>query len=156
MDRQAIEVIETEIVLEETRSANHSHLIHRLGVALLPYEGRYDIMPELEFELAAGDLRPDVALVTKTALRLGKGYWRYPGPPVTAIEIIYPTQSMNGLVIRICESYFRSGVQSVWLVLPTARTIHLYLPNQPVQVLTTGILLDPVSGVEVEINKLFR
>jgi hypothetical protein len=65
MNMQAVEVVETEVVLEETMSANRSRLIHRLGVALLPYEDRYDIMPELEFELAAGHLKPDVALITK-------------------------------------------------------------------------------------------
>ena len=65
MKTQAIEVVETDIMLEEAWSANHSRLIHRLGVALLPYEERYDIMPELEFELSAGRLKPDVALLTK-------------------------------------------------------------------------------------------
>ena len=156
MDTQALEIIETEVVLEETRSANHSRLIHRLGVALLPYEDRYDIMPELEFELAAGRLKPDVALVTKQPYDWEKDIVRYPDPPVTAIEIISPTQSMDGLVIKIREGYFRSGVQSAWLVLPTTRTINLYLPGQPVQVLTAGTLRDPASGVEVEIDWLFR
>ncbi len=36
MDTQAIKIIKTEVVLEETKSTNHSRLIHRLGVALLP------------------------------------------------------------------------------------------------------------------------
>lgn len=156
MDTQAIEIIETEVVLEEAMSANRSRLTHRLGVALLPYEDRYDIMPELEFELAAGRLKPDVALVTKQPYDWEKDIVRYPDPPVTAIEIISPTQSMDGLVIKIREGYFRSGVQSAWLVLPTTHTIILYLPNQPAQVLTTGILRDPASGVEVEIDELFR
>ena len=156
MQTQAIEVIETEVVLEEAMSANHSRLIHRLGVALLPYEDRYDIMPELEFELAAGRLKPDVALITKQPYDWEMDIVRYPDPPVTAIEIISPTQSMDGLVAKIRLGYFSSGVLSAWLVLPTTRTINLYLPNQPVQVLSSGILRDPASGVEIEIEKLFR
>jgi len=59
-------------------------------------------------------------------------------------------------VAKIRLGYFSSGVLSAWLVLPTTRTINLYLPNQPVQVLSSGILRDPASGVEVEIEKLFR
>ncbi len=156
MNTQASEIIETEVVLEEAMSANHSRLIHRLSVALLPYEDRYDIMPELEFELVAGRLKPDVALVIKQPYDWEKDVVRYPAPPVTAIEIISPTQSMDGLVTKIREGYFSSGVQSAWLVLPTTRTINLYLPNQPVQVLTSGILRDPASGVEIEIDWLFR
>lgn len=156
MQTQAIEVIETEVVLEEAMSANHSRLIHRLCVALLPCEDRYDIMPELEFELATGRLKPDVALVIKQPYDWEMDLVRYPDPPVTAIEIISPTQSMDGLVTKIRLGYFPSGVQSAWLVLPTTRTINLYLPNQPVQVLTTGVLRDPASGVEVEIERLFR
>lgn len=156
MDTQAIEIIETEVVLEEVMSANHSRLIHRLGVALLPYEDRYDIMPELEFELTAGRLKPDVALVTKQPYDWELDLVRYPDPPVTAIEIISPTQSMDGLVAKIRSGYFSSGVQSAWLILPTTRTVNLYLPGQPVQVVTSGLLRDPVSQVEINLDWLFR
>lgn len=112
METQAIEIIETEVVLEEAASANHSRLIHRLGVALLPYEDRYDIMPESEFELAAGRLKPNVALVTKRLYDWESDMVRYPDPLVTAIEIISPTQPMNELVAKIRSGYFSSGVQS--------------------------------------------
>ncbi|MDO7876173.1 Uma2 family endonuclease [Hymenobacter sp. ASUV-10] len=156
MQTQAIEIIETEIVLEEVMSANHSRLIHRISVALLPYEDRYDIMPELEFELAAGRLKPDVALVTRQPYDWEKDIVRYLDPPVTAIEIISPTQSIDGLIAKIRDDYFSSGVQSAWLVLPAVRIINLYLPNQPVQVVSSGILHDPATGVELDLTAIFR
>lgn len=156
MQTQAIEIIETEVVLEEARSANHSRLIHRISVALLPYEDRYDIVPELEFELAAGRLKPDVALVTRQPYKWEKDVIRYPDPPVTAIEIISPTQSIDGLIAKIRDGYFSSGVQSAWLVLPAVPIINLYLPNQPVQVFSGGILHDTATGVELDLAAVFR
>ena len=156
MQTQAIEIIETEVILEEAMSANHSRLIHRISVALLPYEDRYDIMPKLEFELAAGRLKPDVALVTRQPYDWEKDIVRYLDPPVTAIEIISPTQSLDGLITKIRDDYFSSGVQSAWLVLPAIRTINLYLPNQPVQVISAGVLSDPTTGVELDLSSVFR
>lgn len=156
MNLPAIEISETDVALEETMSANHSRLLLRIGVALLPYEDRYDIMPELEFDLAAGRLKPDVSLVIKQPYNWERDVVRYQVPPVTAIEIISPTQSMEELIAKIRDDYFSSGVQSAWLVLPAIHTVNLYLPNQRVQLFATGILRDPASGVEVDIDKLFN
>ncbi|RZK39033.1 MAG: Uma2 family endonuclease [Hymenobacter sp.] len=156
MNTQAVEIIETEVVLEETMSLNHSRLIHRISVALLPYEDRYDILPELEFELAAGRLKPDVAILPRLAYDWEADVVRYPQPPITAIEILSPTQVLNFLVDKIRLQYFPSGVQSAWLVLPVGRTVFLLLPGQPLQVITEGILRDPAAQVEVALADIFR
>ena len=112
MEGQAIEIIETEVVLEEAKSLNHSRLIHRISVALLPYEDRYDILPELEFELAAGRLKPDVAIVPRQQYDFEVDVIRCLTPPVTAIEVLSPTQAFDFLVGKIRQSYFPSGVKS--------------------------------------------
>lgn len=65
METQAIEIIETEVLLEEVVSLNHSRLIYRISMALSAYEDKYDVLPELEFELAEGRLKPDVAIVPR-------------------------------------------------------------------------------------------
>lgn len=91
MNTQAVEIIETEVLLEEVMSLNHSRLIHRISVALLPYEDRYDILPGLEFELLAGRLKPDVAIVPRQQYNYQRDVLRVTEPPVTAIEIISPT-----------------------------------------------------------------
>ncbi len=156
MSTQVVEIIETEVPLEETMSANHSRLIHRLSVLLVPYEDRYDIMPELEFELLAGRLKPDVAIATKQAYDWEKDIVRYTEPPVTAIEILSPTQSLDSLVNKIREGYFPSGVQSAWLIAPAVKTIYLFFPDQPVRVVTSGSLQDSISGVELAVNAIFR
>ncbi len=155
METQAVEIIETEIQLPETMSYNHSRLIHRLSLLLSVYEDRYDVLPELEFELSTGRLKPDVALLPKQAVDWELDIVRFPHPPVTAIEILSPTQAMDGLVLKIRQGYFSSGVQSAWLVLPTIRTISVYLPNQPVTTFNAGVLRDPATGVELALDALF-
>ncbi len=156
MTPQAVEIIETEIPLEETMSLNHSRLIGRLTVLLARYEDQYDILPELEFELSAGRLKPDVALLPKQEVNWEKDIVRFPFPPVTAIEILSPTQSLDSLIIKIRDGYFPSGTQSAWLVLPAVKTVYLFLPQQAPSIVSSGVLHDPVSGVEVHLEALFR
>ena len=156
METQAIEIIETEVVLEEVMSLNHSRLINRLTVLLSAYEERYDILPELEFELSAGRLKPDVAILPRLAYDWEADVMRYPNPPITAIEIISPTQSFDSLVAKIRQYYFPSGVQSAWLVLPTVRSIILFVPGQPTVTVSGGVLRDPVTQVELAMDSIFR
>lgn len=156
MEGQAVEIIETEVILEEVMSLNHSRLIHRISVALLPYEDRYDILPELEFELPAGRLKPDVAIVPRQQYNYQRDVLRVLVPPITAIEIISPTQSFDALVEKIEDQYLPSGVLSAWLVLPRVGNIYLFIPGQPPQVFTTGLLRDPAAQVEVNLADIFR
>lgn len=155
MNTQAVEIIETEVLLEEVMSLNHSRLISRLTVLLSAYE-QYDILPELEFELAAGRLKPDVAIVPRQQYNYQRDVLRVPVPPITAIEIISPTQSFDSLIEKIQEQYLPSGVRSAWLVLPRVGNIYLFLPDQPPQVFTTGTLHDPAAQVEVALADIFR
>lgn len=156
METQAIEIIETEVVLEEAMSLNHSRLIHRISTALLPYEEKYDILPELEFELSGGRLKPDVAILPRLAYDWEADIIRYPKPPITAIEILSPTQSFDFLANKIRHLYFPSGVQSAWLVIPTVRTIVLFLPGIPPKVVADGSLNDPATQIEVRLDVIFR
>ena len=156
METQAVEIIETEVVLEEAMSLNHSRLIHRISVALLPYEEKYDILPELEFELSAGRLKPDVAILPRLSYNWEADVIRYPNPPITAIEIMSPTQAFDSLVTKIRQFYFTSGVHSAWLVVPSVQSIFLFLPGQPATVVATGTLRDPATGVELDLASIFR
>ena len=156
MQNQAVDIIETEIPLEETMSFNHSKLTYRLSILLSAYEEKYDIMPELEFELSAGRAKPDVAILPKSVLDWEKDIIRFPHPPLTAIEILSPTQSFDSLLLKIRELYLPSGVGSAWLVVPGVQTIYVFTADQPTEIITTGILRDPASGVELDMSRLFR
>ena len=156
MQTQASEIIETEVFLEEAMSFNHSRLIGRLSVLLAPYEGQYDVLPELEFELSTGRLKPDVAILPRQPYDWEQDIIRYPHPPTTAIEILSPTQSLDFLITKIRQLYLPAGVQSAWLVAPAVKSVYLFLPDQPTRVLFAGTLQDPASGIELAIATLFR
>ena len=156
MNTRVLETVEAEVVPEETMSLIHSRLIHRISVALLPYEDRFDILPELEFELREGRLKPDVALLPHQRYDYSRDLIRVMEPPVTAIEIHSPTQDFNGLVAKITDQYLPSGVLSAWLVLPIVRNIYLFLPGQPPQVFSGGTMHDPVTHIEINLDTLFR
>ena len=157
MQTQAIEVIETEVVREEVMSLNHARLTTRITSLLFAaYESRFNILTELEFELSTGRYKPDVAILPQLAYDWERDIIRYPEPPITAIEIISPTQALDGLIEKIRSGYLASGVQSAWLVLPAVRSISLYLPNQAAQLISTGTLHDPATGVELELDAIFR
>ncbi|MGI4872394.1 MAG: Uma2 family endonuclease [Janthinobacterium lividum] len=157
METQAVEVIETEVVLEEVMSLNHARLTTRLTSLLFnAYESQFNILTELEFELRTGRYKPDVAILPQIAYDWESDIIRYPEPPITAIEIISPTQTMDGLIEKIRKGYLANGVQSAWLVLPAVRSIILYLPNQPAQLVSEGTLHDPATGVELEMAAIFR
>lgn len=156
MNTQAIEVIETEVVLEEAMSLNHSRLIGRLNVLLAIYEEQYDILPELEFELSTGRLKPDVAIMPRQVYNWEKDIIRYPSPPTTAIEILSPTQSLDFLITKIREFYFPAGVQSAWLIAPAVKSVYFFLPEQPVKVYGSGTLVDPVIKFELSLEALFK
>lgn len=156
MNTQAVEIIETEVPLEKTMSLNHARLTGRLCMLLSQYEHQYDILPELEFELATGRVKPDVSVLPKQNYNWQEDIIYYPNPPITAIEVLSPTQSFDSLATKIVKVLLAGGTQSAWLLVPFIKTIHLFLPGQPVATFSAGTLRDPASGVEIAVDALFQ
>ena len=157
METQAVEIIETEVVLEKAMSLNHSRLTGRISYLLTAaYENQFDALPELEFELSTGNLKPDVAIIPKQAYNWQEDIIRFQHPPITAIEVLSPTQAFDAVASKIRNLYLPAGVQSAWLVVPFVKTIHLFLPNGSITTFSAGILRDPASGVELALETVFR
>jgi len=151
------QITETEeFQSEDIMSVNHSRLAFNLVKVLIPYENTYDIMPELEFELVVDRAKPDISICKKIPIDWKRDTVRWKEPPVTAIEILSPKQAYNDLTDKVYNVYFPSGVQSAWIVLPSVKTIQLFLPNEIVRHFTEGSFQDPVSGVELNLNDIFR
>lgn len=155
METKAVEITEIETPLEETRSLNHSRLTYRISLQLAKYDAQYDIMPELELELAAGRAKPDICIFKNLVFNWEEDIIRYTEAPITAIEILSPTQAFDELTNKIRKVYFPSGVQSAWIVVPSIQAIHLFLPNQPVKIFTQGSIIDPVCQVEIGLSEIF-
>jgi len=153
---QAIEITEIETPLEETMSLNHSRLIYRLSILLSQYDTRFDIMPELELELSAGRSKPNLSIFQNLAFNWKEDVIRYTEPPITAIEILSPTQAYDALTSKIWKIYFPSDVQSAWIVMPSIQTIQLFLPDQPVRNFTECGFTDPVTDITIDLRALFK
>lgn len=156
METKAVEITEVEKVLEETMSLNHSRLTYRLSILLSKYDAQYDIMPELELELTSGRAKPDISVFENLTFNWEEDIIRYTYPPLTAIEILSPTQAFDELTSKIRKIYFPGGVLSAWIVVPSIKAVHLFLPGQPVTVFTTGNVVDPASKLELEMDQIFR
>lgn len=156
MEIKAVEITETETVLEETMSLNHSRLTYRLCILLSKYEQRYDILPELELELSTGRAKPDVSVFENLVFNWEEDVIRYPKPPITAIEVLSPTQAFDELTSKIRKIYFPGGVRSAWIVVPSIQAVHLFLPDQAVVTFTEGKISDPVAQIELALKDVFR
>ncbi|MBO0930145.1 Uma2 family endonuclease [Fibrella aquatilis] len=155
METNAFDLIE-EYQSEDIMSLNHSKLIHRLSVALDRYEETYDILPELELELPTGKCKPDVAIFPNLPVDWLNDVIYYNQPPIIAIEILSPKQALTDLTDKAYKQYFPGGVQAVWIIVPTTRIIQTLLPDGSIQTIASGILRDPVTGIELDLGYLFK
>jgi Uma2 family endonuclease len=154
MDTTVLEIGETQT--EKSMSLNHSRLAYRLGNLLSKYETKYDILPELDFELIGNKAKPDIAICNKMPVDWLHDVIRLNEPPVTVIEILSPKQAYNDLTDKMYDTYFRAGVQSVWIILPTVKTLQLFIQGQTVKHFNDTVFNDPVNGIEVDIKELFK
>ncbi|MCY3993968.1 MAG: Uma2 family endonuclease [Caldilineaceae bacterium] len=74
--------------------------------------------------------------------------------PLTTVEIVSPSQSINDFVPRI-EDYFKFGVRSVWLVLPPLKQIAVFTPGTEPEVFGEGSVFDPSLGARVALDEIF-
>lgn len=155
MEAVSVDLIE-EFHSEDIISVNHSKLIYRISVALDPYESAYDILPELELELATGKCKPDVSVFTKLTIDWLNDVIFYTQPPIIAIEILSPKQALTELTDKAYKQYFPAGVQAVWLVIPVLQIIHILLPDGSKRIFAEGTLIDPVTGFELDLAYIFR
>lgn len=137
-------------------SVNHSKVIHRLSVALDRYTEEYDILPELELKLITKPVKPDVSVFPKLPEDWDNDIIFYTQPPIIAIEIQSPKQATTEITAKMNEVYFPSGVQSVWIIIPPLRLVFIQTPDGRKLTYTQGIIKDPVTGIEIPFNTLFR
>lgn len=110
--------------------------------------------------MKSGNLRsPDVSFIRKERLQ---GYKRPPkgffqGSPDIAIEILSPTDTVEGLHGKIVE-YFENDTKLAWVVNPEEQTVLIYHSPQPSKLLTKNDLLDGeeiLKGFTFPIAELF-
>jgi Uma2 family endonuclease len=144
-----------EFQTEDIMSYNHSKITYRLAKTLSRYDEQYDILPELEFELHYGRVKPDIAIC-----KHGKTDWlrdiiRPTNPPLVAIEILSPRQALSDLTDKALDVYFPSGTTVVWIIIPHFKQVTVMTPNHQ-ETITSGKLLDKNTNIEVSLDSIFN
>jgi Uma2 family endonuclease len=150
---------ETDYEIERGKpmpSKNHGKIQARLTRALLnKYLDKYDVESEVSLELTSGKATPDVIISEPTVDDWMNDEIRVTTPPITAIEILSPKQGLDDIKDKIKDIYFKAGVKSAWLIIPTFQTIYIMTPDLKVQTFIEGIVKDPATGIEINMTDIF-
>ncbi len=138
-------------------SFNHGALQMQLGASLyIKYAAQFKIVSEVKLALPNVDPAvPDISIFPKMPIDWLNDEIQVTEPPLTVIEILSPKQSVDDIKNKIFNIYFPGGVKSAWLVIPTLRSIHIFSPDRTYKTYNSGKLRDIVTGIELDIDKVF-
>ena len=135
-------------------------IVTLLNMFVLPRRLGAVTVPDGMFRLSARNVRiPDVAFVSAEKFPNG----RMPVDAIStltpdlAVEVLSPPNSIQEMNFKLFE-YFQSGVSSVWLVDPRARTVTVYNAANKRRVFHDGdkLVADGVlAGFSLSISELF-
>lgn len=121
----------------------------------LNYGKKYQCISELSLDSTPSST-PDLCIYPQKQLSVRTVAAREQEAPVTTIEIISPSQSLNELMHKAWDIYFPMGVQSAWIVVPELKGIHILLPNDESCFFNTGTLTDPATGIQIPVEEVFK
>ena len=157
-------VLEPEVELSEyeiERGKPMPNIIHgtlqsKINLLLSVRYGDKFIFPS-ELSLATvPPTTPDICVCPKRKLRLSEVEAKETEMPITAIEILSPSQHLDQLQDKAWEIYFPAGVQSAWIVVPELKAIQVLLPNDEMHLFHNMTLTDPATGIQIEVGKVFE
>lgn len=157
-----MEVIAEKTAYEEERgkpmpSKVHAYVQMNVGFELKSrYKDRFTFLSELSIDLNGWRSVPDLAIYSKFPIDVRQDEIRMTEPPLCAIEIISPMQSLQELIDK-ARAYFEHNVQSCWLVLPGLRSIYVFRSFDSFSTFThTDTLLDDVLSVSIPLAEVFE
>ena len=116
---------------------------------------RYTCFSELSLDLSDWESVPDIAIYPKMDIDFLHDEVSMKEAPLTVIEILSPTQSLQELVTK-AEKYFQHGVKSCWLVLLSVRNVYVFSSPTEYQMFThEQQLSDPSLSVEIPLAEVF-
>ena len=135
----------------------HGFVQSKLIAALeIGYGEQYTLFSELSLDLSNWESVPDISIFPKMEIDYADDQIRVTEPPLCAIEILSPTQSLQELITK-ANKYFSYGVKSCWLVIPGLKNVYVFSSSEAYQIFRdTQTLNDPAIGVELELAKVFK
>jgi Uma2 family endonuclease len=138
-------------------SKNHSIIQKRLIVSLSNnYDEKYEIFSEVSLELSDWESTPDLAIFPKMKINFLEDEVRLTETPLCVIEILSPTQALSDLTSK-ANKYFKNGVKSCWLVLPSLRNIYVFSTITDYQIFSVNTILnDAALDIQIPLNEIFK
>ncbi len=135
----------------------HGVLQIKIGFLLvLNFGEEFEFSSEVSLKTTP-DTTPDICVFPKKVLDWQEVEAKEKEAPITTIEIISPSQSLDEMTRKVIQTYFPMGVQSAWIVMPPPmRAICILTPDGKKKFYDSGILKDPVTGIELEVDKVFE
>lgn len=155
---EAVELTDYEIERGKPMpSKNHNRVQMMLGFLLMgKYFNIYDILTEADLDLPTGWLVPDLVIYPKLEYDWLHDEIKMTQVPITTIEILSPKQSIADLVIKAKDKYLPAGVKSSWVIVPPLKQVTILYPDGNSETFTSGKIIDKATGVELEIDQIFR
>ena len=123
----------------------------------LHYREKYVLASEVTLDTKPSHSIPDFCIFPKKELDWETTEAKEKEAPITTIEIISPSQSLDEMAKKIWQSYFPMGVQSAWIVMPPPlKTICILTPDKQRLFFESGTLKDPATGIELDVEKVFE
>ncbi|MBI5914683.1 MAG: Uma2 family endonuclease [Bacteroidetes bacterium] len=134
----------------------HGILQHFIGFLLEQgYGNLYDFPTEVSLATEPGTT-PDICIYPRSEkFDWSKMQAKETEMPITTIEILSPSQSLEAMALKIRKQYFPNGVKSAWIVVPAFKAIHVLLPDSNLY-FSSGNLVDPATGIEISVDKVFE
>lgn len=120
------------------------------------YDEKYRPVSELTLKLNDWISVPDISIYPFEMLDTDNDSIKTTTPPLCAIEILSPKQSLSDLLLK-ARTYFEKEVKSCWLVLPGVNNIYVFSNAKEYEIFKTGeTLFDQSLDMKIEVSRVFR
>ncbi len=159
---EILEQILTSISYEEERgkpmpSYNHGKLQANIIFQLMKnYQEKFDILSEIAIKIDDWGATPDVGIFPLQNTDFQHDTIKMSIPPLCAIEILSPTQSLSDLTEK-AEMFFHKGSKSYWLVIPQFQNIYVFDGLFSYKIYQKNdVLKDEKMDIEVDLKQIFK
>lgn len=115
----------------------------------------YRMISELTLDLGTKpDLVPDISVFPRELVDFSHDEIRVAEAPRLVVEITSPSQGTFE-IFRKVDRYLKHGVASCWVVEPALRTVKIIGADGSESVHHAGVITDPATGIEVDLDVVF-
>ena len=137
-------------------SFNHGSIQANLIIEFAAYRKKYRPVSELSLNLSDWPSVPDISLYPWKKLDFRNDTIKMEAPPLCAVEILSPTQSLTELISNT-NGYFEHGVKTCWIVFPAFNNIYVFYSPGEYDIFRTGEkLVDKILEIKIDVAKVFE